>query len=261
MGGGFKALGQAGAKAFQDGGGFGADYGVQGAGHPQVADIGSAAGQDAGVGGGDMGVGADDGADAAVKVPAQGLFFGGRFGVKVHYHDAGRPPGFPFRFGKAGVGFPEGAVDGRHKDASLQVQHHRFAVHQPAPAGGAVVVGGAQQRQFVKVGDDFLFVPDVVAGGHHIHAGGQQAAGGFERQAETAGGIFRIGDDQVDGQFAAQGRQQLRQSAAAGPADDVAYHQDAHCGCSQYETGTGGMGADGMDTDGTTERRNDRMVE
>jgi hypothetical protein len=62
---------------------FDADDGVVRAGHAYVGLVGGAVGEDALVGGGDVGVGAEDGRDAAVEIPAEGDIFRCGFGVDV----------------------------------------------------------------------------------------------------------------------------------------------------------------------------------
>ena len=126
--------------------------------------------------------------------------------------------------GQALVGLAEGAVDGRHENPALQVQHHYVAEHHPAAARRAVVVGGPEQGQFVHVGQDVLLVPDVVARRHNVNAGLQQGVGGFGGQAKPAGGVLGVGGHQVNIQFPAELGQQPGQGAAARLPDDVADH-------------------------------------
>ena len=47
----------------------------------------------------------------------------------------------------------------------------------PAPGVPARVVRGAEQARLARdVGDDLALVEDVIAGGHHVDAGGEQTA-------------------------------------------------------------------------------------
>ena len=135
---------------------------------------------------------------------------------------------FGFGFHESLVGLSERTVYRRHENAALEVEHHDFAVHHPAPAGRAVVVGRPEQGQFVHVGEDVLLVPDMVAGSHHVNAGVQEVTGGFEGESEAAGGVFRVGGHQVDVELTAQLWQQARQGLPARFADYVADHQDSH---------------------------------
>ena len=88
-GGGFEFAGHAGEEAVEDQVFFDADDAVVGAAHADVGLVGGAAGEDAFVGGGNVGVGAEDGGDAAVEMPAHGDFFAGGFGVEVEEDDLG----------------------------------------------------------------------------------------------------------------------------------------------------------------------------
>lgn len=94
---------------------FDADDGVVGAGHADVGLVGGAVGQDAFVGGRDVGVGAEQGGDAAVEIPAQGNFFAGGFAVKVEQDDLCGD------FAEEFVSFAEGVVAAGHEDAALEV--------------------------------------------------------------------------------------------------------------------------------------------
>ena len=45
---------------------------------------------------------------------------------------------------------------------------------------------------------DFFLVPQMVAGGDDVHACRKNFLGGFGRDAGAAGGVFAIGDDEVE---------------------------------------------------------------
>src|ERR1700737_1973743 len=68
----FKARGQAVEKAFEDGVAIHADDAVVRTGHAHIRDVSGAFWKDVLVRGGHVGVGADDGSDAAIQVPAEG---------------------------------------------------------------------------------------------------------------------------------------------------------------------------------------------
>ena len=87
--GGFEFARHAGEEAVQHQVFFDADDAVVGSAHADVGLVGGAAGQHALVGGGNVGVGAEDGGDAAVEMPAHGDFFAGGLGVEVDHDDFG----------------------------------------------------------------------------------------------------------------------------------------------------------------------------
>ena len=57
-----------------------------------------------------------------------------------------------------------------------------------------MAIGGDRLHVF----DDFFLVPDVVAGGEHVGAEVEEFVGGSGGDAEAAGGVFGIDDDQID---------------------------------------------------------------
>jgi hypothetical protein len=61
----------------------------------------------------------------------------------------------------------------------------------------------------------------VVAGGNHIHAVGQQFPGGPQRQTETPGGVFTIGDYEIDVELLDQAGQKGLDGEPARSPDDI----------------------------------------
>ncbi len=196
--------------------------------------------EDALVGGGDVGVGAEDGGDAAVEVPAEGDFFAGGFAVDVEEDDLGAG-----RFGDLGeevVGLAEGVVAGGHEDAALEVDDGvRLAVAEDAlveaEAGGSVgVVGGAEDAAAAGVGvfgdghvlEDLFFVPDVVTGGDYVGSEIEELFGDGGGDAEAAGGVFAVDDEEIDGVGVEDVRQVFADDMAAGGAEDVADKENIH---------------------------------
>ena len=178
-----------------------ADDGVVGASHSRVGLIGGPVGQDAGIGGGDVGVGPDHGGNAAVEIPSHRDLFAGHFGVEIDESngDVRR------QFGKQRVCLSERAIGGRHVDAALKIQNRDVDTvargHDNHAAAGEFldVVCRAQQARLAReVIVDFAFIPDVVAGGDDVDAVAEQILGKLGRDAETAGGVFAIGDREVD---------------------------------------------------------------
>jgi hypothetical protein len=187
-----------------------------------------------------VGVGAEDGGDAAVEIPAEGGFFAGGFGVDVEEDDF--CVGVAFDLDEKLVGFAEGVVAGGHEDAALQVEDGVFgAVAElalvDAEAGCADgVVGGTDDAAAtdVRVGgdghvlEDFFLVPDVVAGGDDVGAEVEEffCEGGGD--AEAASGVFAVDDEEVDGVGLQDVGEMFADDMAAGRAEDVADEENVH---------------------------------
>jgi len=190
--------------------------------------------------GGDVGVGAEDGGDAAVEVPAEGGFFAGGFGVEVEEDDFG--VGVALDHDEELVGFTEGVVGGGHEDAALHVHDGVLgAVAEltlvESEAGCAVrEVGGAEDAAAASVGvggdrhvfDDLFFVPDVVAGGDDVGAEVEEFFGDGGCDAEAAGGVFAVDDKEIDGVSFEDVGEVLAYDVAAGRSEDVADEENVH---------------------------------
>jgi hypothetical protein len=185
-------------------------------------------------------VGAEDGGDAAVEVPAQGGLFAGGFGVEVDEDDLG--VGVALDLGEEVVGLAEGVIGGGHEDAALHVDDGVLgAVAQrafvEAEAGGAVrEVGGADDAAAAHVGvggdghvfDNLFFVPDVVAGGDDMRTEVEEFFGDGGGDAEAAGGVFAVDDEEVDGVGFEDVGEVLAYDVAAGRSEDVADEENVH---------------------------------
>src|SRR5579862_2234013 len=111
------------------------------------------------------------------------------------------------------VGGAKGIVVGGHENAPLKIDHgvrnalFRALIHTPTrhvrgvvrrtqqAAGRAVLVAVGT----LKIIDDLALVPDVVAGGDDIDAQFEQVFRQRTGNAETAGRVFSISDDEIDG--------------------------------------------------------------
>ena len=98
------------------------------------------------------------------------------------------------------------------------------------------VVGGAEDAAAadVRVGgdghvfEDLFFVPDVVAGGDDVGAEVEELFGDGGREAEAAGGVFAVDDEEIDGVGFKHVGQVLADDVAAGGAEDIADKEDLH---------------------------------
>ena len=103
-------------------------------------------------------------------------------------------------------------------------------VHAPAAAWYSLPpVVEWPQHAVVRLEErvDLALVPDVVAAGDDIDAGGQDRLGGRGGQAHAAGHVLAVGGHEVDAALLAEARQQRLDRLAARLADHVADHQDA----------------------------------
>src|SRR5262249_28891876 len=86
----------------------------------------------------------------------------------------------------------------------------------------------AERRVFVHDADDLLLLVDVVAHGEGIASRAAQTPVEVRCQPETAGCVFRIGQDRIEPFAFAQPRQRADDDLHAGLPDNVADKQDAH---------------------------------
>ena len=216
---------------------FNADYGVVWTGHAYIGLVCGAVGKDALVGGWDVRVGAEQGGDAAIEVPAEGHFFAGGLAVEVEEDD------LCFDFAKELVGLAEGVVAGGHEDAALEI-HDGVGL-----AGGELalvdaeswcaysVVGWTKDATAADVGvgwdgqvfEDFFFVPDMVAGGDDVGAEIEEFFCDGGSDAEAASSVFAVDDKEIDGIGLEDVGQMFAHNVAAGGAKDVADKEDIHC--------------------------------
>ena len=80
----------------------------------------------------------------------------------------------------------------------------------------------------VEVVDEFALVPDVVAGGEDVGAEVEEVVGNLRSDAEAAGGVFAVDDDELGLVGLAQVTDVRLEDAAARAAKDVADEEDVH---------------------------------
>ncbi len=192
------------------------------------------------VGGGDVRVRAEHGGDAAVEIPAERDLLAGGLGVEVEQNDLGA--GLFADFGEQIVGLAEGIVAGAHEDAALQIDDgvcgavgkHALV---DAEAGRSVrVVGRAKDAAAAHVGgfgdvdvlEDLFLVPDVIAGGDDVRAEVEELFSDGGCEAEAAGGVFAVDDEEIDGVGLKQVGQMLVHYVPAGGPENIAYKQNLH---------------------------------
>lgn len=208
-----------------------ADDGVVRASHADVGDVGRAPWEESFIGGEHMRVRPHDGAHATVQVPAQALFFRSRLGVEIH--DDYRRLLAHLLHGCEADG--ERAVDRCHEGASLQAQDadalafFRLADVDARPRNSLGVIVRAQEARLPRqIGDDRLFVPDVVAGGEDVDAGSQQLVRDLRRDAEACGGVFDVGDAEVDVVVPEDPRQLFLDQPSSRPSKNITDGKNPH---------------------------------
>jgi hypothetical protein len=241
-GGNVEALGLVGDEAFDDGVDVTAQNAFVGPCETSVAQIGSAAREDLFVGGLHVSVRADNSADLAIDHSSEGDFFGGGFGVHVH-EDDGR--GFAQAIDFA-LDDPKGILDGWHEGAALNIDNRDaetiLALEKGAALAGGVggIIDRTQETGFVLHElVNFLLIPDMVAAGDDVGAGGEDFGGGVLRDAGAARGIFAIGYAEINAMFGAQPRKKFAHGATARFSNDVSYKKNIQRGDSSEGEGRG----------------------
>jgi hypothetical protein len=80
----------------------------------------------------------------------------------------------------------------------------------------------------LEVVDDLALVPDVVARGDDVNIQFEQFLGERGRDTKAGGGIFTVGDDQVDPVLTHDSRQSLFDNGASGAPKNVADEENSH---------------------------------
>ena len=107
--------------------------------------------------------------------------------------------------GQFPVNGPKRVVDGRHERQALDVDYgdrfarSRFDYDATVTGIGRRIVGRTKNtRLCIQVGQDFLFVPDVVSRSQDIHAQAEEFVGNLGRHAKASGCIFAVRNREVD---------------------------------------------------------------
>ena len=116
----------------------------------------------------------------------------------------------------------------------MQVQHRAFyAIAGPdcnhAPAGRVGIVGGPQQARLAgEVIEQLALVPNVIAGSEDIEAQSEKFFGDRRRDTEASGGVFGIGDGQIDAIGLNDVLQVIGDNAAARGSKDIPNKENVH---------------------------------
>ena len=135
--------------------------------------------------------------------------------------------------GKDPVGGVKGAIDGTHEGPTQDGENGDWRAVAGAgqgklPAGGLRREVGRLAQPFVVLEgvDDLSLLVDVIAQGDEIDAAVAQAAIQARGQPGPAGGVLRIGDDQIEPLAADQLGHGLADEVDARRAHDVANEED-----------------------------------
>ena len=210
-----------------------ADHRLVVAGHADIGHEGGAAGQDALVGGRHMGVGADHEARAAVGEIAHRLLLAGRLGM--HVDDDGVGVAAERAGGEFALDRGERIVERVHEDAAHGVDHqHARAVlgldHGGAAPGraGRIVERTDQPRRALDEHQRLALVPGMVAERDGVGAGVEEILIDRLGDAEAAGGILAVDDDEIELPVGDQAGQALQHDRPAAAPHHVADKQNSH---------------------------------
>ncbi len=174
---------------------------VVGAGEPGICQVGGAAGENLFVRCLHMSMSADDGADLAVQHSGDGDFFGRCLGMHVNKNDFGEIA----EAGNFGFCGEERIFQRRHEGPSLKVKDgdRRLAFRAPdetalADCAGWIIERTQEARLGLEQHGDFFLIPKVVASGDDIDARVEKFVGSIDSDAGAAGGVFSVGDDDID---------------------------------------------------------------
>lgn len=151
-----------------------------------------------------MGVRADHRRDLTVHEAAHRNLFARRLAVEVEEDDLRRVVRRlePRDFGFDGE---EGVFQGRiHEGPALRIEDgdpRLRCIEDDAPLArciGRVVHRSEEPWLGFEERDDFLLIPDVVAGRDDGRTGAEKGDGDLRRDAATAGGVLAVDDDEVD---------------------------------------------------------------
>ena len=138
--------------------------------------------------------------------------------------------------GKNSLGRLEGIVQFRmHEDAAHNVGDEDARAVAGIKNARALarrtlrIIGGTQELVVALAeGNRLLLVPDMVARRHHIGAGIDGLEVDILGDAETAGGIFTVDDDEIELQIGNQSRQPVPDRRASGLAHHVSEKKKSH---------------------------------
>ena len=244
-----EALRGAGHEAFDDGIDLSAEHAFMRAGEAGIGQVGGAVGEDLFVRRLHVGVGSDHGADAAVEQAPHGNLLGGSLGVDVDKDDGGD---LAEARNLALHGEERVLERWLHEGAALDVDHTHGRMSLAGEDGAALaggagrVVDGAHEAGFaIKELDDFLLVPKVIPAGDDVDACAVDIGRSLRSDSRTAGGVFAVGDHDINVERGAELGQETGYGTPAGLAHNITDEEEVHGSV------TGRLGLIGFHADAT----------
>ncbi|MHC2275865.1 hypothetical protein ACVME8_002476 [Bradyrhizobium diazoefficiens] len=209
-----------------------ADDGIVVAGHAGIRHVGGAAREDLVIGGRHMGVGADDEAGAAVAEEADALLLAARLAMEI---DDDRIRCNAERTGaELALQRRKGIVERGHEDAAQSIDDERMLAvlgldQRRAAAGRAarIVRGPHQAVGALDEHQGLALVPGVIAERHRVGAGIEKLLIDRFGDAEAAGGIFAVDDDEIERPVLDHVGQIFGDGRAPRTADDITHEENA----------------------------------
>lgn len=234
----FKPLRHVGKEPLDDRRDFATEDALVRAGKAGVRQIRGAAGKDLLISSLHVRVRADDGADLAINHARKRDFFRRGFGMEIHENNFGLFAQF-FYLVEPGQ---KRVFQGWHEGAALQVQDGDQAGRSeargprpdrknsaPWPGRAGRIVQRSQEAFFIRQEfHDFFLIPQMVPAGDDVHTGGKDFLGDPRGNARAAGGIFSIGDNEIQCVPVAKFREQFLDRAPPWLPHDIANEKKFH---------------------------------
>lgn len=191
---------ESGKKLLQDGVSIDADHAAVRSGHSAIGLIGRAAREHARIRRGNVSVRADHRGHASIEIPTHRNLLAGDLGVKVQEADLDGS----IKFAQNTIRGAKRAIDRGHVSAALKVQYGAFYAIPGADCNDSfarplgVIPRSQEARLPVEVIENVAFVPNVIPGGEDVNAEFEEVFGDRGRDAESAGRVFAVRDDEID---------------------------------------------------------------
>ena len=129
----------------------------------------------------------------------------------------------------------EGIVDRIHEESRHRVDDQNLAPVGERENAGALAgragrkIDRAQQTRIaVDIGNDLAPVPDVIAGRHHVRAGGVELGADLVGDAEAMRRVLAVDRDEIEAELTPEAWQLGDDDIAPGAADHVAAEKKSH---------------------------------
>ena len=141
----------------------------------------------------------------------------------------------PWDFCEFHVGHPKGIVGRGHEHAPLKIKDRsffsRFCLYHSKAASwiaGGIIRRSQDSRILVEILHDFLFIPNMIAGGEHIDSPVEKLISNFGRHAKTRSRIFAVQNREIDRELFLQLLEVMVDDGTPGFTDRVADEENFH---------------------------------